>query len=298
MMRENILLVYNPISGEGTFKDKLDRAVDTLQQFNYNVILHRTKSDDDLTGLFSQLKDNIHAVAAAGGDGTIHHVVNGMLKADLNHIPLGVIPVGTSNDVANYIGVQVENALEVIGRRNVNTIDLGQVNGTYFINVASGGFITDVPYTTSVKLKSLTGRLAYYLKGIEKLPNIKPIPAKISSPQVAVDEDILLFIVLNGSVAGGFKNLAPASMTDGKLDVLIFKHIPISKLVPLFVKILRGEHIEDPSLIYFKSEGPIEIDCPKYISSDLDGEKGPDFPLRIGLHHQKLPIFVPMEYNE
>jgi len=290
------LLIYNPVAGDGFFKDNLDDVVALLQKKGYQVIVHRTSNDQDLDLIFNNSKGFINAVTAAGGDGTIHHVVNAMLKNNLIHIPLGIIPVGTSNDIANYLGIPSSffDAIHIIGNRKVKNIDVGEVNGSCFVNVASGGLLMEVPHTTSVRLKNLAGRLAYYLKGIEQLPNLRPIPVKISCPEETVEEEILLFIILNGSIAGGFKNLAPAaSMTDGKLDVLVFKPVPIARLLSVFVKILRGDHFRDASLKYFQTAGPIEITCEADVGTDVDGEKGPDFPMYIKLRKGVLPVFVP-----
>ena len=292
---DKLLLVYNPVAGGGLFKDSLDEVVEILQTKGYQVIVHRTGNDENLDLVISSSKEFINAVVAAGGDGTIHSVVNAMLKNNMAHIPLGIIPVGTSNDIANYLRIpsSFSDAIEIIGTRKVTYIDIGEVNDSYFMNVASGGLLMEVPHTTNVKLKNITGRLAYYLKGIEKLPSLKPIPVKISCPEETIDEEILLFVVLNSSTAGGFKNLAPAaSMIDGKLDVLIFKAVPIARLLSVFVKILKGDHLEDTSLKYFQTTGPIEITCEASVSTDVDGEKGPDFPMYINLHKRVLPVFV------
>jgi diacylglycerol kinase (ATP) len=291
---KKILLIYNPISGEGTFKERLDSIIEILQKFGFIVIVHRINPGEDLTAFIKKSDIMPDTILAAGGDGTIHQVVNMMFKANIEDVPLGIIPAGTSNDIARYFSIPMDPcaAAKIIGNNNISSIDLGKANDQYFVNVFSGGFIIDVPHTTSVRLKNLAGRMAYYIKGIEKLPNIKPIHVKLLSPEMIIDEKILLFIILNGSIAGGFRNLAPASMQDGKLDILIIKPVPIPKLLSLFVKILKGEHIGDPALIYFKSSGPIEINC-QNSCSDIDGEKGPEFPIRINIYPNKLSIYLP-----
>ena len=76
-------------------------------------------------------------------------------------------------------------------------------------------------------------------------------------------------------------NLATqAEITDGKLDVIIFKAIPIIELLPLFIKLLRGEHLDSDKVVYFKTDD-VYIESSEDIVTDIDGEKGPDFPLRI-----------------
>ena len=87
-------------------------------------------------------------------------------------------------------------------------------------------------------------------------------------------------LVFNGQTAGNFKLATKSDAKDGLLDVIIFKAIPIMELIPLFIKVLKGEHLDSENVIYFKSK-EIHIECYEDIVTDIDGEKGPDFPLDI-----------------
>ncbi len=290
---KKVLLVYNPVAGEGAFKSRLENIIVNLQRNGFQVTVHITNKNNDLDDRIIEAKDFIDTVVIAGGDGTIHKVLNSLFRSKVNNLPVGIIPIGTSNDIANYfdIPLDIEEATALIVKGVTKLIDIGEVNGIYFANVASGGLMTEVPHKTNVRFKNITGKLAYYIKGIEQIPSLKDFPVVISTPERTVKESILLFIVLNGTTAGGFKDLAPdASMTDGKLDLLVFKSVNISKLPGLFLKILRKEHVPDPSLIYFQTKGPIFIECPSETGNDVDGEKGPGFPMEIKLHPAKLSL--------
>ena len=87
-------------------------------------------------------------------------------------------------------------------------------------------------------------------------------------------------LVFNGQTAGNFKLATRANATDGLLDVIIFKAIPIIELIPLFVKVLKGEHLDSENVIYFKTNN-LYVESNEDIVTDIDGEKGPDFPLNI-----------------
>lgn len=87
-------------------------------------------------------------------------------------------------------------------------------------------------------------------------------------------------LVFNGQTAGNFKLATRADATDGQLDVIIFKAIPIIELIPLFVKVLKGEHLDSDNVIYFKTNN-LYIESQEDIGTDIDGEKGPEFPLHI-----------------
>ena len=89
-----------------------------------------------------------------------------------------------------------------------------------------------------------------------------------------------LMLVFNGKTAGNFNLATQAEVVDGKLDVIIFKAVPIIELIPLFIKVLKGEHLDSDKVVYFKTDD-LYIESDEDIVTDIDGEKGPDFPLRI-----------------
>ena len=217
----------------------------------------------------------------AGGDGTIDSVVNAMAKAGVS-VPIGVLPVGTANDFGKFLGMpsDIIRGCKQILSSEVTSVDLGSINDKYFVNVASTGLFTDVSQKTDVNLKNTIGKLAYYLKGIEELPNFRKLSIKIKSEEMQYEGNMYFMLVFNGQTAGNFKLASRASAQDGLLDVIIFKAIPIIELIPLFVKVLRGEHLDSDNVIYFKTNN-IYIESNEDIATDIDGEKGPDFPLHI-----------------
>ena len=109
---------------------------------------------------------------------------------------------------------------------------------------------------------------------------LKNIDIKIKSKEMEFEGSMYFMLVFNGQTAGGFKLAYQSDPSDGLLDVIIFKAISIRELLPLFVKVLRGEHLDSDNVIYFKTDN-LEIECHEDIVTDIDGEKGPDFPLNI-----------------
>jgi YegS/Rv2252/BmrU family lipid kinase len=172
-------------------------------------------------------------------------------------------------------------------------IDLGRINDRYFINVAAGGLLTDVSQKIDVNLKNTLGKLAYYLKGLEQIPNFRPIPAEITTSDKTINENIYLFLVFNGCSAGGFNMLAKdALIDDGKLDVIAIKACLIMDLVALLIKVLRGEHLNDSNIIYLRTDS-VRINCDIDIETDIDGEAGPLFPVDISVAPKAVNVFVP-----
>lgn len=278
----NVKLIYNPYSGENLILSKLDEVVKIHQDAGYTIVPYRITAGEGIESAFSDIKQgNYKYILVAGGDGTVDSVVNVMAKLGIS-LPIGILPVGTANDFSKFLGMpsDVEEACKQIINSEVKSVDLGKINNKYFVNVASTGLFTDVSQKTDVNLKNTIGKLAYYLKGIEELPNFRRLKVKLSSKEVEYDGEMYLLLVFNGRTAGNFNLATLADATDGMLDIIMFKAVQIYELIPLFIKVLRGEHLDSDKVLYFKTNH-LKVECHESIVTDIDGEKGPDFPLDI-----------------
>lgn len=279
---KKVKLIYNPYSGENLIISKLDTVINIHQQAGFIIVPYRIKKNESIMEAFDDIKAGDYSyILVAGGDGTVDSVVNAMAKSGIS-LPIAILPVGTANDFAKFLGIpfDISKACKQIINSNVTTVDLGSINDKYFVNVASTGLFTDVSQKTDVNLKNTIGKLAYYLKGLEELPNFRKLKIKIKSKEVYFDEEMYFLLVFNGMTAGNFNLATRANATDGLLDVIVFKAIPIYELIPLFIKVLRGEHLDSDNVLYFKTDNLL-IECDENIVTDIDGEKGPDFPLEI-----------------
>ena len=279
---KKVKLIYNPYSGENVILAKLDNVINIHQESGYTIVPYRIKRECGIEEAFADVKGgNYEYILIAGEDGTVDSVVNAMAKLGIS-LPIAILPVGTANDFAKFLGIpfDVNEACRKIINSSAVGVDLGSINDKYFVNVASTGLFTDVSQKTDINLKNTIGKLAYYLKGLEELPNFRPLKVKITSDEVNFEGNMYLMLVFNGQTAGNFSLANKASATDGKLDVIIFKAVPLYELIPLFIKILRGEHLDSEGVLYFKTEH-IHIECDEGIVTDIDGERGPDFPLEV-----------------
>ena len=277
-----VKFIYNPYSGENVILSNLDKVISLHQEAGYTVIPYRITAGEDVGKALSDIKDgNYKYILIAGGDGTVDSVVNAMAKNGIS-LPIGILPVGTANDFAKFLGIpsDIEEACKQILSSEVKSVDLGSINDKYFVNVASTGLFTDVSQKTDVNLKNTIGKLAYYLKGIEELPNFRKLNVNIMSKEVEFHGEMYLLLVFNGKTAGNFNLATRADATDGQLDIIMFKAVPIYELLPLFIKVLKGDHLDSDKVLYFKTDY-LRIECNEDIVTDIDGEKGPDFPLEI-----------------
>lgn len=278
---KKVRFIYNPYSGENAILKELDKIITMHQEKGYTIVPYRIQRGVDVINALDVIDSTYEYILIAGGDGTIDTVVNAMKKRGID-IPIGIIPVGTANDFAKHLGMPQDAGacVEQILDSHAVGVDLGKVNDNYFVNVLSTGLFTDVSQKTDTNLKNTIGKLAYYLKGLEELPNFRKLDVKITANGTVFNEPIYLMLVFNGQTAGNFKLATKAKVQDGFLDVVIFKACHIPELIPMFIKVLKGEHLEDSRIEYIKTD-ELLIESNEEIVTDIDGERGPDFPLRV-----------------
>ena len=278
---KKVRFIYNPYSGENSIINELDNVIKLHQEVDLTVVPYRIQKGKDLAEALDIIDETYSYILIAGGDGTVDSLVNAMKHRNIN-IPIGILPVGTANDFGKFINMptDIQEACKQILDSKPVAVDVGKINDKYFINVASTGLFTDISQKIDVNLKNTIGKLAYYLKGIEELPNFRKLKVKLSSKECNYDGEMYLLLVFNGKTAGNLNLATEAEITDGKLDVIMFKAIQIIELLPLFIKLLKGEHLDSDKVVYFKTDD-VYIESSEDIVTDIDGERGPDFPLRI-----------------
>lgn len=288
-------LIYNPTSGREMIKRHLPEILGKLEAAGYEASCHATTGAGDATKAARiAVKRKFDVVIAAGGDGTIHEVVNGLAGGEFRP-KLGIIPAGTTNDFARalHISRDVSGALEIITKGELIPVDIGRINDKYFINIAGGGRITELTYEVPSKLKTMLGQLAYYLKGMEMLPSIKASHLKIEYDGKLFDGDAMMFLVGLTNSIGGFEKLAPdASINDGLFSLLILKKVNLAEFIRIATLAVRGEHVNDPNVIYTQANR-IKVHSDEKVQLNLDGEFGGLLPGEFENLYRHLEVFVP-----
>ena len=279
---KKVKFIYNPNSGNKNIIHKLDDIIAKYQLNGYTIVPHRISKDTTIEDGLKDINDNYNHILIAGGDGTIDRLVNYMKKNDID-IPIGILPTGTANDFANVLNIplDIDLCIENIINSEPKYIDLGVINDDYFVNIASTGMFTDVSQRVDSNLKHSIGRISYIIKGVEDALHLRKFNVTIRSKELEYDGDMYLILVLNGRTAGNISFAHNAMLDDGYLDVIIFKAMPIPKSIPVLVDIIKGSPLDKhDEIIYFKTD-ELYIDCSDSIVTDIDGERGPYFPLNI-----------------
>ncbi len=298
------LLIYNPSSGSGLFKDSLDSVVSALQNgsdFCMVTTIRVTPGLDLSSEYMVEQYKQFDLVIAAGGDGTLSILCDTLIKNKIN-IPVGIIPAGTANDFAMHLGMPkdyTEAALAIVNGKP-RYCDLGMVNGKHFINVAACGSFANTSDDTNSAIKPKLGVYAYYLTAIEKLHTYEPIKVRITYDGNVIEESALLVLVLNSTHVGGFANLSPkSSVNDGLLDLIVFRNDgKIIKSAKTFVDVLRGQHLNNEDVLCIQAKSfTIESLNFNKIFLDIDGDKGDCLPQTISIAENAIQFIFPSDYT-
>lgn len=280
---KKVKFIYNPFSGEAVITKNLDTIIGKYQAKGYTIVPFRISTEQSLEDAFLDIDSSYHHILGAGGDGTINQIINIMKKKNLD-IPLAILPVGTANDFAKYIGMPADigSACDKILDGKIQEIDLGKANDKYFINVFSFGLFTDVSHKTPTHLKNTIGKLAYYLNGIKELPSFKKLDIKVTSDEFFYEGNALIFFTFNGRTAGNINISYKSEINDGLLDVIIVKGENIRSTLSSLLAFLKLEHLEKPKdIIHFTTSDFTVEYSDSSLESDIDGELGPTSPIHI-----------------
>ena len=296
------LFIINPSSGQKIIQKNAEIIVKKLlsdSTLSHADIIKTQKQNDAYNAALDLNDDDCDLVIAVGGDGTVNEVVNGLMDGQ-HSAALAILPAGTINNYANFMGIphEAERFCRMIRQYHIMDIDIGKAGSQYFINDASAGLFTEIPYSVSSEAKTVMGQMAYYVEAIKKLtssavPNTFPVSINVDG--YTIKDDILLFLISNSPISGGFdKALPKANVSDGLLDVLIIHKQKLKDMVPLFFQMSSGTHIDNPKITYIQA-GEITIESPgdEPVFLDLDGEKGPALPTKVEVIPHAIKLVIP-----
>lgn len=291
---KKVRFIYNPKAGETAIPEYIDHITAIYQSNGYIISLFRLNFALDPSDMVEDLDSSYAHVLIAGGDGTINYVVNALKDAGKD-IPIAVLSTGTANDFASLLGTpsDILKACRAIIGGTEEFIDLGKVNDEYFVNVFSCGLFTDVSQRTPTVFKNTFGKMAYYFNGLQELPNFRKFHVELESDGGNFSGSSLVFFVFNGRTAGGMRLAYHSKENDGLLDVIIVKgDNPIQPLNAV-LSFLNFTSKNYSSGVHHIQCSDLTLNCHGVYSSDIDGQPGPRFPVRITCEKSALRIIRP-----
>jgi YegS/Rv2252/BmrU family lipid kinase len=282
MNSEPILLFLNPVAGRGRAGRTIPRIAALLDSAGIHHRLVKSESAGDLESkVFDAVTGGSRKILVAGGDGSIHEVVNGILRSGRS-VELGVIPIGTGNDFAKACSIPVDweaAAHQLAGRLQSNTpsrsIDAGRMNDRYFANGAGIGF--DAKVTRLARdIRWRIGDLVYLFAVLRGLIDGVTTPrVTMRYSDQTIEGPITLANFGNGAWVGGMFHIAPmAKIDDGKLDLVYAGPVSRLRIIALLPKLIKGTHIEQPEIRHARLTR-CEVTASAPIASHLDGEVQP-----------------------
>lgn len=285
------------LHGKQGANQELRDAVEAVRADGHQVEVRVTWEAGD-SALFAAeaSKDGIDTVIAGGGDGTVNEVLNGLVHVDGNTSALGVIPLGTANDFARSAGIplQLEAALRVAVETEPVTVDVGHSGDRAFMNVATGGFGTEVTVNTNPKLKRLLGGAAYFITGLGRFSELEPVQVRLRGPDLEWEGKLLVLAVGNARQAGGGHVLCPeAVLDDGLLDIGVLPDVAEDQQSEAISALMtKGMQAVKDAALYWRVPW-VEVEAPKGIYINLDGEPTHATHHRFEIDAGRLKLHLP-----
>jgi YegS/Rv2252/BmrU family lipid kinase len=296
---EDGVIILNPVSGDAQHKNAVeDRA--TLQGHS----VKKTHEQGDAITLAQEAAAGGESlIIAAGGDGTVNEVLQGIDRADaFERVTVGVIPVGTGNNFAENIGIStIDEGFTAVERCEVRHVDIGRANDKVFVNSCVGGLTADASAETSHELKHKYGVLAYVITTIRTATTFEGLRLSISTgdeddAEPAWKGQAFCVFVGNGR-RFPTRGRTQANMEDGRFEVTVIEDVPTADLienalvqwlfdtVPEYTRQLQASHLDITGL----DEDPVNF--------SLDGEMVQSETLSLEVEPNTIRLLVGEDYE-
>ena len=284
-------IIYNPAAGARRAQ-ALNSALAMLRAQGAQTEVVRTEARGDAERLARGAAPGLHAVIAAGGDGTLNEVINGLLSCEAPP-PLGIMPFGTANVLAHELGLPLDPvaAARTVLDGTPTAIRLGRANDRYFVMMLGVGFDARVVAGLPPRLKRLLGKSAYVIETLRqvfapRLPNYRLVLDGVPAEAAAA-------IIANGRYYGGTMVLADAArLTDPILHVCLFQRSERWRLLRYLVWLAMGRINRLPDYRVVPAHH-ITVDGPPGDPAQADGEILTRLPLDVRVAERDLRVMLP-----
>lgn len=297
-MANKIKVILNPYGGRLPKEAKVALVEQALAQAGLDYHLELTARRGHGIELARQAsQDGWPVVVAVGGDGMVNEVSNGLLQAagEAEAGTLGIIPLGTGNDLAGMLQIplDVNRACQCLAAGATRLIDVGEVNGHYFVNNSAVG-LEPVVTEAHDQMRWVKGNLRYMLAALKTLATAKPWHMRLCWGDNSFEGPINLVSIGNSNRTGGMFYMTPkAQLDDGLLDFIYAARLNRWQLLRLLPKTLKGEHIRHPQVVYHKTTTlSITAFDPTLIQTDGEIMPGEATEIVYRLIPQKLRVIV------
>jgi len=237
-------------------------------------------------------QEGFEKIVAAGGDGTINEVVNGLAGSNA---ALGLLPIGTMNVFATELGLPAHDLAlcwQIIQGEHTRLVDLPSANGKFFVQLAGVGLDAQVVKETSLTLKRSFGPLSYLISAAQ-IAARQPPRLFLESENSPIDEGSFV-LVGNGRLYGGpFPFFKQAIIDDGLFDVVVFKQLGYLEIIKYLQDVVFSSEIRVPEIEYFQTRR-LRVTSDREVPVELDGELVGNCPVEFQVRERTLRVLTPV----
>src|SRR3954470_20959739 len=288
-------IILNPSAGKAR---DLDHIVARMARLPNAEIRLTNKPGSAARFAKTALRKGRELIVAAGGDGTLNEVVNG-IGENSGTVRVGLIPLGTGNDFARTIGVppDVDQAIDLIRQGETRAVDLVRVTSDevrYFVNVSAGGFSGLMNEKLTPEMKKTWGPLAYLRSAAAALPELRAYQTTLAFDNAeSLRIELYNVVVANGRYVAGGTLIAPdASIDDGLLDIVLIPKRPATELAVLAAQVALGTHLSSETIV-FRRASKLTVNSSPGMWFNVDGELVGNEPARFEILSRGLRFIAP-----
>lgn len=272
----SVLIIYNPSAMRGKIGESIPYIKQRLLLRFSQVDAMYSADIDGAETLAFKFANKYDVVVSCGGDGTLHEVVNGVMKSGANPI-IGVLPFGTCNDVARSLGIskKLDKAIDCLLRLNTTSYDIMFDGKDYISYSVATGYLVKSTYSATERSKQKFGRFAYFMSALKCLFKLESIPITVTCNGKRYHNKIAYLMFLNGENAGGFKLNKGDELNNGKVKFVMIKRTnAFSNFITFMKMFLFGvQSIKKHKSVVICDVQNFEIENHANASFILDGEK-------------------------
>ena len=292
------MIIVNPSSGAEESENYTEQLKEQLKAVASEFVIKKTKKSGDAKEFAEEAALNDYeAVFVLGGDGTVSEAVNGLMLHE-SKLPLGIIPLGTVNNVARAVGIPMnpEKAIDSLEQLTVQKIDVGKLNDRFFISSTSVGPIPESVQEVDVDMKTKFGVFAYLIEGIKALKNDETYTFELDIDGEKWTAEYSLLLIAMSNFVGGVGTIIPeAAIDDGLIHLITLKETTAKEKLSLVPELFQNKEYTKDQLehrSFKKARIRLVEDIDKEINCTVDGDKGQTFPLEIEVLPQALSVFA------
>ncbi|MBX5467942.1 MAG: diacylglycerol kinase family lipid kinase [Firmicutes bacterium] len=285
-------VIFNPVAGGGRARSVFERLKPLFDEVHADVVA--TRYPGHARELAREVASEADwTVVSLGGDGTHHEVVNGLMPQA--KATLAVIAAGTGNDFARALGHATDPVRQwAVAREGaIRRIDVGTVNGRYFLTVAGVGFDAQVAEWANHHKRGAGSGAGLFVRGVlANLWSYRSAELTVTLPEGVEEAPTFLLACANtGVYAGGMRICPSASPDDGRLSVVWIGPLAPWQVLPLLVRVFSGSHVSHRAVRILEAPR-LAVDGPRRLAVHADGELIGHLPIAVGLHPQALAVRV------